>query len=564
MRLSQLFGKTLREIPADAETVSHQLSLRAGLVAQLTAGVYSILPLGWRAVHKIEGIIRSEMDAAGGQELHMPVLQPAELWEESGRRQGFGDNLFQLKDRRGRALVLAPTHEEVITTLVRQTVSSYRDLPKLLYQIQTKFRDEPRPRAGLLRVREFDMKDLYSFDVDQDGLDESYKKMLQAYRNIFERCGLPSLVVEADSGAIGGKESHEFILAAERGEDLIIHCPSCHYAANQERAVSVKPEAPVEEPLPLEEVATPGLKTIEELSAFLGVPKRQTLKAVFYAVDGEVVFVTIRGDLEVNEIKLKHSLGAKELQLANDAEVMAAGLVPGSASPIGLKGIKVVADDSIERGANFIVGANKPDLHLRNANHPRDFKTDLIADIANAEAGHPCTVCGTALDETRGIEVGHVFKLGTFFSERLDAYYLDQEGVRHPIVMGSYGIGVGRLLAAAIEQNHDEKGIVWPAPVAPYSVHLVRLGLDNAEVEAEAERVYAELQAAGLDVLFDDRNESPGVKFNDADLLGMPVRITVSPRNLKQGQIELKGRAQADSTLVSAADLVAAIRTLLA
>ena len=563
MRLSQLFGKTLRELPADAEMVSHQLSLRAGLVAPLTSGVYSILPLGWRAVHKIEGIIRAEMDAAGGQELHMPVLQPAELWEESGRRQAFGENLFQLQDRRGRPLVLAPTHEEVITTLVRQNVSSYRDLPKLLYQIQTKFRDEPRPRAGLLRVREFDMKDLYSFDADQEGLDESYRKMLQAYRNIFERCGLPSLVVEADSGAIGGKDSHEFILAAERGEDLIIHCPSCHYAANQERAVSVKPEAPVEDPLPLEEVATPGLKTIEELSRFLGVPKRQTLKAVFYVADGDVVFVTIRGDLEVNDVKLKNALGAKDLRLAGNAEVEAAGLVPGSASPIGLEGIKVVADDSVEAGANFVVGANKPDLHLRNANHPRDFKADLVTDIANAEAGHPCTVCGEALEATRGIEVGHVFKLGTFFSERLDAYYLDQEGVRRPVVMGSYGIGVGRLLAAAIEQNHDEKGIVWPAPIAPYSVHLVRLGLDNADVDAEAERVYQEFHSAGLDVLFDDRTESPGVKFNDADLLGMPVRATVSPRNLKQGQIELKRRDQADSKLVPAAEVVAAIRALL-
>ncbi len=563
MRLSQLFGKTLREVPADAETVSHQLSLRAGLVTPLTSGVYSILPLGWRAVHKIEAIIRAEMDAAGGQELHMPVLQPMEIWEESGRRQAMGDVLFQLQDRRGRPLVLAPTHEEVITTLVRQNVNSYRDLPALLYQIQTKFRDEPRPRAGLLRVREFDMKDLYSFDADQKGLDESYRKMLQAYRNIFDRCGLPSLVVEADSGAIGGKDSHEFILAAERGEDLIVHCASCGYAANQERAASVKPEAPAEPPLPLVEVATPGLKTIEELSNFLGVPKQQTLKAVFYTIDGDVVFVVIRGDLEVNEIKLKNALGAKELRLAGDAEVEKAGLIPGSASPIGLAGIKVVADDSIELGSNFVVGANKPDLHFRNANHPRDFAADLVTDIANAEAGHLCTVCGEKLDAIRGIEVGHIFKLGTFYSERLDARYLDQEGVQHPIVMGSYGIGVGRLLAAAIEQNHDEKGIIWPAPIAPYSVHLVRLGRDDVAADTEAERLYEELRSAGIEVLFDDRVETPGVKFNDADLLGMPVRVTVSPRNMKEGQIELKRRDQTDSALVPAGDAIAAIRKLL-
>ena len=581
MRLSQLFGKTQRQDPADAETASHRLLVKAGLVAPLAAGVYSILPMGWRAVNKVERVIREEMDRAGGQELRMPVLQPAEMWEESGRRAAFGENLFNLKDRRGRDLVLGPTHEEVITYLARQNVASYRDLPQLVYQIQTKFRDEPRPRGGLLRVREFDMKDLYSLDADDEGLEVSYRKMLQAYRNIFSRCGLPSLVVEADSGAIGGKDSHEFILPAASGDDQVLRCTSCDYAANQERAASVKPvlseaEGPAsphpspsgtiergqEGEAPLRKVATPGLKSIEEVSKFLGVPKRQTLKAVFYSVDGEVAFVTIRGDLEVNEIKLKNLLKAREVRLASDAEVQAAGLVAGSASAVGLKGVKTVADDSITMGSNFAVGANEPDAHLVNANYPRDFQVDVVADIANAEEGQGCPVCGHKLEAIRGIEVGHIFKLGTFFSERLGAHYLDREGQQRPVVMGSYGIGVGRLLAAAVEQNHDEKGIVWPAPIAPYQVHMVALG-NSAETVEAADRLYDELQQAGLEVLYDDREESAGVKFNDADLLGMPVRLTVSQRNLSNGQVEIKPRSSEEASLVPLLEALQAVRGML-
>lgn len=564
MRLSQLLGKTLREDPADAETASHRLSVRAGLIAPLAAGIYSILPLGWRVVRKIRRIIRDEMDAAGGQELHMPVLQPIEIWDETGRREKMGETLFRLKDRRGRELVLGPTHEEVITYLLRQNVSSYRDLPQRPYQIQTKFRDEPRPRAGLLRVREFDMKDMYSFDVDAEGLDLSYRRIVEAYRAVFSRCGLPSLEVEADSGAIGGKDSHEFILPADSGEDHILRCPSCGYAANQERAHSVKPEGPTLDTrlLPMEKVATAGAKTIQEISSLFGVRPSQTIKAVFYTIDGELCVVSIRGDLEVNEIKLKNLLGATDLRLATEAEAADAGLIAGSASLVGLDGIKTVADDSIRMGANFVVGANEPDAHYKNANYPRDFTADLVHDIANAEAGHRCVNCVSSLEGIRGIEVGHVFKLGTIFSDVIGTSYLDAAGVQQPVFMGSYGIGVGRLLAAAIEQNHDEAGIVWPVPIAPFQVHLVALG-NNPEVGVAADHLYKQLQAAGLEVLYDDRDESAGVKFNDADLLGMPVRVTVSQRNLKEGVVELKRRASSDLSRIPETEIVVTLKEML-
>ncbi|MCH8898696.1 MAG: proline--tRNA ligase, partial [Chloroflexi bacterium] len=465
MRFTQLVSKTLREDPPDAETASHRLMVKAGLIHQVAAGVYAYLPLAWRSIKKIEGIIRQEIDAAGGQELLMPTLQPADLWDQTGRRAAFGDNLFQLEDRHGRPMVLAPTHEEVITGIVKSNVHSYRDLPLILYQIQTKFRDEARPRAGLIRVREFAMKDAYSFNGDEDSLDQSYQAMAQAYRNIYKRCNLPVLMAEADSGAIGGKDSHEFILPTATGEDTVIACPSCSYTANAEKAQAVYPDAPSESELPLEEVSTPGVKTIAGLASMLGVPESKTLKAVFYTADDKLVFVTVRGDLEVNEVKLKNALKANELRLATDDEVKAAGLVAGSASPIGIEGIQRVADPSITQGSNFVVGANKPDTHLINANYPRDFPVDLLTDVVLAQPGHLCPHCGHVLEATRGIEVGHIFKLGTFFSETLGALFLDQNGRQQPIHMGCYGIGVGRLLAAAIEQNHDEKGMVFPVPI---------------------------------------------------------------------------------------------------
>ena len=563
MRISELFGKTQREIPAEADTTSHRLLLRTGMISQVAAGVYAYLPLGWRVLRKIENIIRDEMDKAGGQELSMPVLQPLELWQETRRDQAFGKGLFTLADRRERPLVLGPTHEEVITRMVSRNVQSYRDLPKLLYQIQTKFRDEPRPRGGLMRVREFSMKDLYSFDADEAGLDESYQKMLRAYRNIYDRCGLPTLLVEADSGAIGGKDSHEFMVIAQSGEEEVVYCDACKYAANVEKAKSAREKIKAEKPLPIEEVATPGVTTIEDLAAFLKAPQDHTMKTLFYIADGELVFAVIRGDLEVNEVKLKNVLHCYELRLANEAEVAEKGIVAGSASPVGVRGVKVVADDSVTPGVNFVAGGNKPDTHIKNVNYARDFKADMVADIALARAGERCPRCEGKLSATHGIEVGHIFKLGTFFSETLGAFFIDEKGASRPIVMGCYGIGLGRLLAAAIEQNHDDKGVIWPLPIAPYQVYLCPLYREDTKVAEIAEKLYAGLEAEGLEVLFDDRAESPGVKFNDADLLGIPVRVTVSPRTLEKDSVEVKQRAEKDAELVPLAGALTRLKELI-
>ena len=593
MRFSKLFGKTLRQAPSEAESVSHRLLLRAGMIAQEAAGIYSYLPLGWRVLKKIENIIREEMDKAGGQELMLPVLQPFELWQQSGRYLSFGQTLFTLTDRKEHKLALGPTHEEVITDLAHRNVQSYRDLPLLLYQIQTKFRDEPRPRGGLLRVREFIMKDLYSFDSSEAGLDESYGKMAQAYRNIYARLGLPALMVEADSGAIGGKDSHEFMVITETGEDEVIFCPNCGYAANAEKAESIKTVTPSPSPepfatglsegekrpknlaqgelsegeakqaLPLEEIATPGCQSIEEVASFAGVPRNQTLKAVFYFADGALVFVVIRGDLEVNETKLRNVLKCSELRLASEGEVTEAGLVAGFASPIGIRGIKVVADDSVTLGSNFIAGANKPQYHLRNTNYPRDFQADLMADIALARSGDSCPKCESNLSSARGIEVGHIFKLGTFLSEKFGALCLNSEGVSQPVVMGCYGIGLGRLLAAIVEQSHDDKGIIWPLSVAPYQVFLCPLYQDNPELASTAEDICQGLEKEGIEVLFDDRDESPGVKFNDADLLGIPLRLTLSPRTLKNHSVEMKWRLEKQAQLLPLEGLATEIGRLL-
>jgi len=562
VRISKLFGKTLREIPAEAETVSHQLLLRTGMISQVATGVYSYLPLGWRVFKKIENIIRDEMDKAGGQELRMPALQPLELWQQSGRDLAFGKGLFTLSDRRDRKLVLGPTHEEVITQMASHNVQSYRDLPKLLYHIQIKFRDEPRPRGGLIRVREFTMKDLYSFDADEAGLDQSYQKMLQAYRNIYSRCGLPALVVEADSGAIGGKDSHEFMVIAESGEDEIIYCDSCQYVANAEKAHSKKEEIEHGEPLPVEEVATPGMYTIDEVSNFLKVPQSHTLKVVFYIADGEFVIAVIRGDLEINEVKLKNTLHCFDLHIATEPEVTAAGVVAGSASPVGISGFKIIADESVTSGINFVAGANKPDTHLKNVNYPRDFKADIMIDIARARAGEGCPRCDGELLSAHGIEIGHIFKLGTFLSEKLSAGFTDENGVSHPVVMGCYGIGLGRLLAAIIEKHHDDKGIIWPLSIAPYQIYLCPLYREGSKVSEVVEKLSAELEADGMEVLFDDRDESPGVKFNDADLLGIPIRVTISPRTLKSDSAEVKWRSQKEAELVPLAGITTRLKEL--
>lgn len=551
MYVSKIFGKTLRELPAEADTVSHQFLLRAGMIYQVAAGVYSYLPLGWRVLRKIEQIIREEMDAADGQEILMPTLQPFEIWEETGRDLAFGESLFTLKDRRGRRLTLGPTHEEIVTNLARLNIRSYRDLPAIPYQIQTKFRDEPRSRGGLLRVREFLMKDMYSMDTDAAALDSTYERMIHAYKRVFERCGLNTIMVEADSGAIGGKDSHEFMVITETGEDQIVTCPKCNYSANTEKAVFTKPQPQAQdELLPIEKVSTPGAKTIEAVAEYIGVPTSQTLKVVFYTADGEIVFALIRGDLEVNEVKLKNTLKCTELRLATEEELTYKGLVAGYASPVGISGIKIIADDSITMGCNFVVGANTPDAHYVNANYQRDFHVDVLTDISLAEAGFACPNCHSELIIQRGIEVGHTFKLGTVFSDKLGAEYLDQNGVRKPIVMGCYGIGVGRLVAAAVEQNHDEKGIIWPIAIAPYQVYICVLNTDKAGVSEAGQNLLTELNNSGIEVLFDDREESAGVKFNDADLIGIPIRVVISPRNLDKGVAEIKKRNEKESELV--------------
>jgi prolyl-tRNA synthetase len=564
--LSTLIGKTLRQAPTEAETANHQLLLRAGLVQQTAAGIYSYLPLGWRALRRIEELVRQEMDAAGGQELHLPVLSPGELWEESGRLGTMGQMLMTLQDRRERTLVLGPTHEEVITDVVRRNVRSYRDLPVLLYQIQTKFRDEARPRGGLLRGREFVMKDLYSFDADWEGLDASYATLAAAYQRIFARCGVPATPVHADSGAIGGKESQEFLYLTEIGEDTALFCPNGDYAANAEKAEFRKAPAPSqgEAPLPLEEIATPGQKTIDDLAAFLRIPPARTLKAVFMQADGEPIFVAIRGDMSVNEIKLRNALHAADVGPLDEEAVRRRGLVAGSAGPVGLTGIRIVADDALLDAPNLVTGANQPDAHVKNATLGENWTAEIVADVALAREGDGCPVCGAPFQTRRGIELGHIFKLGTMYTEAMHARFLDADGVERPSIMGCYGIGISRLLAAVIEANHDEKGIVWPAALAPFAVHLLALNIDKPDVRAAAEGLYEQLRAAGIEALFDDREAAAGVKFNDADLLGMPLRVTVSPRNLASSAVEIVRRTGGPAEQAPIADAVARIRALLA
>lgn len=565
MRMSHLFGTTLRHDPADAELVSHRLLVRAGLVRSISAGIYCYLPLAYRAMRRIESIIREEMDAIEGQEVLMPVVHPADLWKESGRWFSVGPELVRFQDRGGRDMVLAMTHEEPVTDLLRREVSSYRQLPLMIYQFQVKFRDEPRSRGGLVRVREFTMKDGYSAHADFDDLDRYYPFVRQAYENIFRRCGLDAVVVEADPGMMGGTASHEFMLLSEAGEDTLIYCQGCGYAANAEAARFAKGEPTGGEPLPLEEVATPGMKTIQQVADFLGVKTSQTAKAVFYVdQDGAIIFAVIRGDLDVNEVKLGNALRATALRAATDEELAAGGIVAGYASPIGVKGVKVVVDDSLVGAANLVAGANREGYHYRNVNFPRDFRADLVADIALARHGDTCASCGGELADERGIELGHIFKLGTKYSVAMGATYLDPDGQEKPIVMGCYGIGIGRLLAAAIEQHNDEKGIIWPPAIAPCQVQIVGLNLDRPEIAEVAEDVYGRL-AKRWDVLYDERTEqSAGVKFNDADLLGFPVRVTVSARSLKAGGAEVKARWAAAAEVVPLDGLESAIEAALA
>ena len=527
-------------------------------------------PMAWNSLRRIESIIREEMNTIGSQELHLPVLQPAELWNSTGRKDLFGQNLFTLEDRRNRTLVLAPTHEEVLTSLVAANVQSYKDLPFILYQIQTKFRDEERPRGGLLRCREFHMKDAYSFASNSDQLDSAYEDMIQAYNNIFDRCGLSTVMVEADSGAIGGKDSHEFIALSNIGEDTIAICTSCKYGANVERAEFVKPvnSCNSDNATP-EEIHTPSITDINALSSFLNVSKSDLLKSMFYLADGKLLVVFLEGNYEVNEIKLRNTLNIKDLAIASDSLIRSAGFIPGFASPVGdHKDVTVVVDDSVIENKNYVVGANKVDYHLKNVQYGRDFKKTTVSieigsDLALVKDGDLCLHCNSKLKIEKGIEIGHVFKLGTTYSEKLNAYFVGADGVRQPIIMGCYGIGVGRILSASIEQNHDPNGIIFPKLIAPYDVSLLGLNVEQEDVKNEADSLYESLTSNGANVLYDDRIESPGVKFNDADLIGLPIRLVVSARNIDQGVIEVKKRSDSDAVKISKDEVVKYVTDLL-
>lgn len=566
MLMSQLYSPTLRETPSEAEIVSHQLMLRAGLLRRSAAGMYTLLPLGLRVVRKVEKIIREEMDAILGQEVLLPIVQPAELWQESGRWDDYGDEMFRLKDRHGRQFCLGPTHEEIITALVRSEVRSYRQLPLRLYQIQNKYRDEIRPRFGLMRGREFIMKDMYSFDKDLEGLDESYWAAYHAYERIFKRCGVEVHPVEADSGAIGGDVTHEFMVLADSGEDLVLFCPECNYAANAERAEGVEgPEVEIDSNVlkPTEEVATPGASTIEQISQFLGVKAEDCLKTLLYLADGRPVAALVRGDHNLNEIKLRKFLQCEVLELADDETILqTTGAPVGFAGPIGLE-IPLYADYAVKEMFNFVVGANKAEHHILNANWQRDFKVTSFADLRETQPGDPCPRCSGTLEGARGIEVGQVFKLGTKYSKAMGATFLQENGKETPLVMGCYGIGVGRTVAAVIEKNYDEDGIIWPVSIAPYHVIIVPVSMKDAVQAEAAEKLYQGLTAAGIETVLDDRNERPGVKFKDADLIGFPVRVTIGPKSLEQGEMEIIVRRSKEKMSVPVEQVVSTIREIL-
>lgn len=569
MRATNLYAPTLRNTPAEAEIASHQLMYRAGLIRKSAGGMYTYLPLAWRTIRKIEQIIREEMDAAGGQEIMMPILQPSELWEESGRWGAYGAEMIRVKDRHGREFCMGPTHEEMITALVRDEVRSYKQLPLMLYQIQDKFRDERRPRFGVMRSREFIMKDLYSFDKDIAGMNESYRKMSVAYTNIFTRCGLNFRAVEADSGAIGGGHSEEFTVLAPEGESRIACCDACSYAASDEKAALRPIDAAAEEALPLEKVATPDAHTIAMLAEYLRIPVEKTIKAVAYQTEEDVLILAfLRGDHEVNEVKLANAVGAQELRMADDAAIRAAGGWPGFMSPIGIKeGTCIVVDETAMRMHNAVSGANEQDFHYINVNPKRDFGEVTVTDIRLVAEGDLCPACSAGhLHIGRGIEAGQIFALGTKYSEAMGATFLDEAGKTQPLQMGCYGIGVGRTMAAAIEQNHDEHGIIWPRAIAPYEVVVVAVNAKAEEQLTYAEEIYEELHAAGVDVLLDDRRERAGVKFNDCDLIGYPVRIAIGPKTIENGTIEVKIRKSGelvnfarDTYLKGVQDMLAAL-----
>ncbi len=559
MRYSELFLPTGREAPSDAEVISHKLMIRAGMIRKLASGIYSYLPLGYRVIRKIEDIIREEMNRAGAQEVHLPMVQPAELWQESQRWVQYGKELLRFRDRHDRDYCLGPTHEEVITDLVRNEIKTYRQLPKNLYQIQTKFRDEIRPRFGVMRGREFGMKDAYSFDADEAGAELSYRKMFDAYHQIFQKCGLNFRAVEADSGSIGGSFSHEFMVLAESGEDAVVYCQSCNYAANIERA-----EAPLlsqlqagqAQLLPCTEVFTPDKSSIADVSSFLGVSPASVVKTIIYDADGVAIAVLIRGDQDVNEIKLKNYLGCINLELASEAMIMkTTGAPRGFAGAVGIKA-RIIADNSIAGMTNFVLGANRENYHLVNANISRDFKVAAYADLRFVKEQDRCARCGGGIAIARGIEVGHVFKLGTKYSQAMRCSFLDAKGQERIMIMGCYGIGVGRTMAAAIEQNHDADGIIWPMSLTPFEVIILPVNVNDQSQSKEAERIYRKLKEQGVEALLDDRDERAGVKFKDADLIGIPLRITIGPKGLQEGRVELKVRKTGEVSFVELTAIV--------
>lgn len=558
-----MFLHTLKETPSDAEVVSHKLMLRSGMIRKVAAGIYSLLPLGLRSIRKVEAIVREEMNRAGAEEVMMPMVLPAELWKESGRWDFYGKELLRVKDRHEREFCLGPTHEEAVTDIVRGYVRSYRRLPVNLYQIQTKFRDEIRPRFGLMRGREFIMKDAYSFHATEECAEREYKNMFDAYTRIFERCGLEFRAVEAETGQIGGSFSHEFMVLAETGEDAIASCVSCSYAANIEKAeIRQEPENVASIEKPMERVSTPGRKSVEEVSGFLKIPPTVLIKTLIYSTEKGAIAALVRGDAEINEAKLRRVSGVETLNLADEKTVKeATGAPSGFAGPVGLS-IPIYADYGVRNISSGVTGANRADAHIMNVSPKRDFKA-IYADLRVVSAGDGCPRCKAAFEIKRGIEVGHIFKLGTKYSESMKALFLDDKGVEKPIIMGCYGIGIGRTAAASIEQNHDEAGIIWPPPLAPFDCIIVPVNVNDLETSKASEALYSELSSEGLSVLYDDRDERAGVKFKDADLLGIPVRLTVSAKTLTQGSFEIKRRNEKESRLVKKQEAIAEVRKAL-
>jgi prolyl-tRNA synthetase len=567
MRWSKSLIPTLKEDPQDAEVISHKLMLRGGFIRKLSSGVYSYLPLGFRVLEKVKSIIREEMNARGSQEVLLPAVHPPEIWKKTGRYELLGDVLIKFKDRHGRELLLGPTHEEIITDLVANNVKSYKELPLILYQIQTKFRDEPRPRFGVMRTSEFIMKDAYSFDCDLAGLEESYNKMYEAYCRIFERCGLPFIPVEADPGMMGGSTSHEFMVPSEAGEDRIAVCSKCKYAASVEIAAcktKAKAQSAKEKVLPIAQVDTPGITTIEKVSELLRVGPEKLVKTLIYKADASVIAVLLRGDHEANETKIKNYLKAAALELADPKTIEDVTRAPvGFSGPVGLRDIRIIADNAVGCMANFITGANKKDTHLINVNILRDFETKEFADLRMITKDDGCPACGKPVDVKQAIEIGHTFKLGTKYSDALGAKVLDKDGKELSAIMGCYGIGVTRILAGVIESNNDKDGIVWPLSIAPYQAIIIALNMDDKKVKEVSEALYAKLLKAGVEVLFDDRNETAGVKFKDADLIGIPVKIVVGARNAKKEIVEVKDRKSGVITEVAVKDIEAHMRALI-